>query len=56
MKAQPAAPKEDTAPQPDANKVKAAFESYHRNAQRGADEAGRLKLDSARVRFLAEIG
>lgn len=40
----------------DAGKVKAAFETYHRTALRLADDAGRLALESARVRFLAEIG
>jgi len=40
----------------DAAKVKAAFEAYHRTALRVADDAGRLTLESARVRFLAEIG
>ncbi len=52
----PAAPEEDTAPPLNAAKVKAAFEAYHRTALRVADEAGRLTLESARVRFLAEIG
>ncbi|KAI5914028.1 hypothetical protein [Thauera sp. 2A1] len=51
----PAAPEEDTAPPLDAAKVKAAFEAYHRAALRVTDEAGRLALQSARVRFLAEI-
>ena len=53
--APPAAPEEDTAVPLDAARVKAAFEAYHRTALQVADEAGRLKLESARVRFLAEI-
>ena len=40
----------------DAAKVKAAFEAYHRTALRVVDEAGRLALQRARARFLAEIG
>ncbi|WP_345794590.1 hypothetical protein AAG895_05850 [Thauera sp. JM12B12] len=40
----------------DAAKVKAAFETYHRTALGVADEAGRLALQRARARFLAEIG
>ncbi|MBS0353472.1 MAG: hypothetical protein JSR83_06170 [Proteobacteria bacterium] len=54
--APPAAPEEDMAPPLDAAKVKAAFEVYHRTALRVTDEAGRLTLEAARVRFLAEIG
>ncbi|MBS0543744.1 MAG: hypothetical protein JSR40_08410 [Proteobacteria bacterium] len=54
--APPAAPEEDTAPALNAAKVKAAFETYHRTALRVVDEAGRLALESARVRFLSEIG
>lgn len=54
--APPAAPAEDTAPPLNAAKVKTAFEAYHRTALRLADEAGRLTLESARVRFLSEIG
>lgn len=51
----PAAPAETTPPL-DAAKVKAAFEAYHRTALGVADEAGRLVLQRARARFLAEIG
>lgn len=40
----------------DAAKVKAAFEAYHRTALGVVDEAGRLALQRARARFLAEIG
>jgi len=40
----------------DAAKVKAAFETYHRTALGVADEEGRLILERARARFLAEIG
>lgn len=54
--APPAMPEQDTAPPLTAAKVKAAFAAYHRTALRLADEAGRLTLESARVRFLAEIG
>ena len=51
----PAAPAEAAAAL-DAAKVKAAFETYHRTALGVVDEAGRLVLQRARVRFLAEIG
>ncbi|MBS0512151.1 MAG: hypothetical protein JSR42_13375 [Proteobacteria bacterium] len=54
--APPAAPEEATAPPLDAARVKAAFEAYHRTALHVTDEAGRLTLESARVRFLAAIG
>ena len=54
--APPAAPEQDTAPPLNAAKVKAAFEAYHLTALRVADEAGRLTLERARLRFLAEIG
>ena len=46
----------EAAPPLDAAKVKAAFETYHRTALGVADEAGRLALQRARARFLAEIG
>jgi len=39
----------------DAAKVRAAFETYHRTALQVADDAGRLALESARVRFLDAI-
>lgn len=54
--APPATPEQDTAPPLDAAKVRAAFETYHRTALRIADDAGRLELERARARFLAEIG
>ncbi|ENO78601.1 hypothetical protein [Thauera sp. 63] len=50
----PTAEQECTPPL-DAARVKAAFEAYHRTALRLADDAGRLKLERARVRFLAGI-
>ena len=46
----------EAAPPLDAAKVKAAFETYHRTALGVADEEGRLILERARARFLAEIG
>lgn len=52
----PPAPTDETSATLDAAKVKAAFETYHRSALRVADEAGRLELERARLRFLAEIG
>lgn len=54
--APPPAVQAETAPPLDAAKVKAAFEAYHRTALGVADEAGRLALQRARARFLAEIG
>lgn len=51
-----AAAEQEPAPLLDAARVKAAFEAYHRTALRHADDAGRLELERARVRFLAEIG
>ncbi|MDG3066091.1 hypothetical protein ACFQ4M_04270 [Thauera mechernichensis] len=47
---------EEPTPALDSVKVRAAFETYHRAALRLVDDAGRLELESARVRFLAEIG
>lgn len=47
---------EAAAPPLDPAKVRAAFEAYHRAALRLVDDTGRLELQSARVRFLAEIG
>ncbi|MHB1372640.1 MAG: hypothetical protein ACYC5W_13605 [Thauera sp.] len=47
---------QEPAPALDSAKVRAAFEAYHRTALRLVDDAGRLELESARVRFLAEIG
>ena len=52
----PAGPEEDAVPALDTARVKAAFEAYHRTALQLADEAGRLELERARVRFLAGIG
>lgn len=46
---------DDTAASLDAAKVRAAFETYHRTALRIADDAGRLALENARLRFLSEI-
>lgn len=46
---------DDTAATLDAAKVRAAFETYHRTALRVADDAGRLVLENARLRFLSEI-
>ena len=51
----PTMPADDATPPLDAAKVKAAFEAYHRTALHVVDEAGRLALESARVRFLSEI-
>ena len=47
---------QEPAPPLDAAKVRTAFEAYHRTALQVADDAGRLALESARVRFLAAIG
>lgn len=52
----PPIPPDEPAGSLDAAKVKAAFEAYHRTALRLVDEAGRLELERARARFLAEIG
>lgn len=54
--APPPLPPAESAPPVDAAKVKAAFEAYHRTALGVVDEAGRLALQRARARFLAEIG
>lgn len=54
--AAPSVPAIEAAPPLDAAKVKAAFETYHRTALGVADEEGRLILERARARFLAEIG
>ncbi|HRP24142.1 hypothetical protein [Thauera sp.] len=54
--APPPAPTDEAAGTLDAARVKTAFETYHRAALRVADEVGRLELERARLRFLAEIG
>ncbi len=51
-----AAAEQEPAPPLAAARVKAAFEAYHGTALRHADDAGRLELERARARFLAEIG
>lgn len=53
--APPAMLADDTAVSVDAAKVRTAFEAYHRTALRVADDAGRLALERARLRFLSEI-
>lgn len=46
---------DDTTASADAARFRTAFENYHRTALGVADDAGRLALERARLRFLAEI-
>ncbi len=52
----PPPPPPEKRPALDLARITAAFERYHRSALECVDDAGRVRLEQARARFLAELG